>query len=362
MQMLDVQFSDLTQADCLEAMLAGDQRYDGIFITAVLTTGIYCRPSCSARKPKPENVTFYPDCHTAELNGFRACKRCQPKQRVYEVEIVETVCGLIDQHHEENPSIKWLADEVGLSTSQLHRIFKRILGITAKQYMDTQRLENFTQQLKDGVSIADAGYQAGYGSSSRIYENVPKQIGMTPAEYKQGGQGLQIWYTITDSPLGRMLVATTERGVCGISLSDQDDDLTDFIAQEYPEANLVYDDTELSEYVQEILAHLSGQRPHLDLPIDIQVTAFQRLVLDALQKIPYGETRSYSDIAESIGKPTSIRAVANACGANPVPLVIPCHRVTRKNGVSGGYRWGTERKEALLHLEQEYSTKASQVE
>ena len=362
MQTLLAQFTDLTRTDCLEAMLVGDQRYDGIFITAVLTTGIYCRPSCSARKPKPENVTFYENCQTAESNGFRACKRCQPKQRTYEVEVVEQVCALIDEQMGTSITIKSLAAEVGLSTSQLHRIFKRILGITARQYMDAQRLDNFTQQLKDGVSITEASYQAGYGSSSRVYENVPKQIGMTPAEYQQGGQGVQIWYTITDSPLGRMLVATTERGVCGISLSDDDQVLTDFIEHEYPKANLVYNDAELSDYVHDILEHLAGQRPHLDLPIDIQVTAFQRLVLDALLKIPYGETRSYSDIAEAIGKPKSVRAVANACGANPIPLVIPCHRVTRKNGASGGYRWGAERKEALLTMEQQHIPEPNQAE
>jgi len=342
------EFTALTDADCWRIFSARDRRYDGVFVTGVLTTGIYCRPSCSARMPKRENVRFYPDCEAAEAAGFRPCKRCRPNERDAELALVEELCRYLDAHYDESPTLADLSAEAHLSAPQLSRVFKRVLGITPRQYLSARRVDSLGDQLKTNGSVAQAIYEAGYGSSSRVYEEMP--LGMTPTAYQRGGEGMRIDYAVVDSPLGRLLVGATERGVCALSLDDSDAKLEAFLHKTYPAAEIRCSDDDLGQYLRAVLDYLGGE-PHLDLPVDIRVTAFQQRVLEALRQIPYGETRTYSDVAEAIGQPEAVRAVANACGANPTALVIPCHRVTRKDGSQGGYRWGTNRKAALLAME-----------
>ncbi len=352
-----VEFQTLTEDTCWQAVCDSDRRYDGIFITVVHSTGIYCRPSCSARLPKRENVSFVATCSEAEAAGYRACKRCRPNERDYELAIAETICRYIEANNERQPSLAELSRQVYLSTSQMHRIFKRTLGITPYQYIDACRVNDFTDRLRAGESITEALYNAGYGSSSRVYERVPEQIGMTPSQYQQGGKGVHIRYSIVDSALGRLLVGMTERGICGVSLSDSDDELIEFIHKAYPTATITEAAEPTREVITRLLRYLDGEEPRLDLPIDIRMTAFQRRVMDELRTIPYGEQRTYSQVAESIGQPTAVRAVARVCATNPVPLVIPCHRVTRKDGSLAGYRWGIERKAKLLEMEKENTGK-----
>ncbi len=345
----DAMMTVLNEDECWQKSLAKDTRYDGEFVVAVYTTGIYCRPSCPARQPRRENVTFFADCEAAEQAGFRACKRCEPNKQRFEVEVVERVCRYLVERLEDAPTLADIGLHVGLSPYHLQRVFKRVMGISPRQYAESRRMEQFKQRLKDGRSVTDAVYDAGYGSSSRVYEH-PK-LGMTPSAYRRGGHGMSIGFSIVDSTLGRLLVAATERGVCAISLGDDDETLIAALHDEYPAAEIWQNDVGFDEWVTTLVRHLEGQQPTLDLPLDIQATAFQWRVWEALRAIPYGETRSYREVAASIGQPTAARAVARACATNPAPLVIPCHRVVREDGGLGGYRWGIARKEKLLKQE-----------
>jgi AraC family transcriptional regulator of adaptative response/methylated-DNA-[protein]-cysteine methyltransferase len=268
--------------------------------------------------------------------------------------MVRSVCQDIMASSEGLPTLTQLAAKVGVSPYYLHRLFKRVTGITPRQYADTCRLGALKTNLKNGRTIADALYEAGYGSSSRLYGQSSAQLGMTPAAYRRGGQGLQVYYVIVGSPLGFLLVAATERGVCSAKIGDDEASLEEALGREYAASKIRREDTRLGEWVEVILRHLSGRLPHLDLPLDVQATAFERLVWEQLQRIPYGETRCYQEIAAALGRPTSARAVGRACGANPVALLIPCHRVVRKDGDAGGYRWGIARKEALLDRERTF--------
>ncbi len=343
----------LNEDQCWQASLSKDTRYDGQFVVAVRSTGIYCRPSCPARQPKRENVVFFEDCTAAEQAGFRACKRCRPNEQSFEAEVVERVCGYLDEHLEDAPTLDEIGSQVNLSPFHLQRVFKRVMGISPRQYAEARRLEQFKQRLKDGNSVTEAVYDAGYGSSSRVYGQ-PK-LGMTPATYQRGGHGMSIGYSIVDSPLGRLLVGATERGVCAISLGDDDETLIAALHDEYPAAEVWHNDAGFGAWVSALLKHLDGQQPTLDLPLDIQATAFQWRVWEALRAIPYGETRTYSQVAAAVGNPKAARAVARACATNPAPLVIPCQRVVREDGGLGGYRWGIERKEKLLAKERQRS-------
>jgi AraC family transcriptional regulator of adaptative response/methylated-DNA-[protein]-cysteine methyltransferase len=344
----------LNEDECVQKWLEKDPRYDGEFVVAVYTTGIYCRPSCPARQPRRENVTFFTDCESAEQAGFRACKRCEPNKQRFEVEVVERVCRYLDARLDDAPTLADIGAHVGVSPYHLQRVFKKVMGISPRQYAEARRVEQFKQRLKDGGSVTDAVYDAGYRSSSRVYEQ-PK-LGMTPSTYRRGGHGMSIGYSIVDSTLGRLLVGATERGVCAISLGDDDHALVDALRDEYPAADIWPNNGGFGVWVETLLSHLRGQEHMLDLPLDIQATAFQWRVWEALRNIPYGETRSYREVAASIGRPTAARAVARACATNPAPLVIPCHRVVREDGGLGGYRWGIERKEKLLAQEQETTT------
>ncbi len=339
-----------------QAVLTRDPRHDGIFVYAVRTTGIYCRPSCGSRRPKPENVSFFSIPETAERAGFRACRRCRPDELNGgdpKLERVRRACRYIDSHPEARPTLAELAENVGLSPHHLQRSFKAILGITPRQYADARRLDRFKSQLANGHNVTRALYAAGYGSSSRLYERASSQLGMTPAAYRRGGRGAYVRYAIADSTLGRVLVAATECGVCAVYLGDDDAELVSTLRAEYSTADIERDDSELGGWIEAVLSYLDGHERDLDLPVDIRATAFQRRVWELLRAIPFGETRSYSDMARQLGIPRGARAVGRACATNPVSLIIPCHRAVRADGSLGGYRWGLGRKRELLDRERQ---------
>jgi AraC family transcriptional regulator of adaptative response/methylated-DNA-[protein]-cysteine methyltransferase len=335
-----------------EFCLSGDTSMDGVFVGAVKTTGVYCRPSCTARKPKRENVVFFADCDTAEAAGFRACKRCHPRLATSDgaADLVRRACELLEDEDGDPVLLPRLARRLGVSAAQLQRTFKRSLGVTPKQYAEARRVSRLKDGLREGRSVTDAMYDAGYSSPSRLYESADEHLGMTPATYRRGGRGMCITYHIGDSPLGRMLVAGTERGVCAVHLADSDAELGVALRGEFPEALIEPDNGALEGYVDQIREHLDGVRPRMDIPLDIQGTAFQMRVWRALREIAYGETKTYGEVAEAIGSPRAMRAVGNACHNNPVPLIIPCHRVVAANGL-GGYGGGIERKKKLLSTE-----------
>ncbi len=340
-----------------QAVKQNDKRFDGVFFTCVTSTKIFCRPSCPARLPKRSNVFFVDSPRTAENEGFRACLRCRPKQIEAVDEQVRKMiraCELIET--EEDFSLEYLGKRLNLSSSHLQRTFKSIIGISPKKYGEQKRLEKFKHEVKKGRDVTESIYDAGFGSSSRLYENASEKLGMTPAVYRKGGEGMKIKYALTGCELGRLLVARTDKGLCGVKFADQDKKLVADLINEYPKADISEDERELKAYVKAILAHLGGKNPNLDLPLDVQATAFQMRVWEALRKIPFGTTRSYSEVAEKIGKPKAVRAVASACAKNRVALVIPCHRVVASNGKISGYRWGIERKIKLLKIEKTAAT------
>ena len=342
------------------AVLARDASRDGSFVFAVRSTGIYCRPSCPARRPRREQVSFFQVPEAAEREGFRACRRCHPR-RVESadphLDLVRRICHAIDEHDEEPQTLKTLSEQTGVSAHHLQRTFKEVMGITPRQYAELQRLRKFKANVKDGASVTEAMYDAGYGSSRSLYEKSSAQLGMTPATYGRGGKGMQIVYTIADSRLGRLLVAATERGVCSVALGDSDSELTAKLFEEYPQASIDSKDTKISPslnlWLSSVLDNLNGKTSRIDLPLDIQATAFQWRVWEELRQIPFGSTRSYQEIAKTIGKPNAVRAVARACASNHAALIIPCHRVIREDKSLGGYRWGIERKQKILELERE---------
>ena len=343
-----------------DAVLARDASRDGSFVFAVRSTGIYCRPSCPARRPRREQVSFFQVPEAAEREGFRACRRCHPR-RVQSVEpridLVRRICHAIDEHDEEPQTLKTLSEQTGVSAHHLQRTFKDIMGVTPRQYAESQRMTRFKTNMKSGESVTDAMYDAGYGSSRSLYEKSSVQLGMTPATYGRGGRGMRIIYTTAACKLGRLLVAATQRGICSVALGDSDAQLLSALFAEYPNASIDSKDTAISPslnlWLNAVLEHLDGKTPRLDLPVDLQATAFQLRVWEELRRIPFGTTRSYQEIAQAIGQPKAVRAVARACASNHAALVIPCHRVIREDKSLGGYRWGLERKEKLLQSERE---------
>jgi AraC family transcriptional regulator of adaptative response/methylated-DNA-[protein]-cysteine methyltransferase len=342
------------------AVLARDASRDGSFVFAVRSTGIYCRPSCPARRPGREQVSFFQVPEAAEREGFRACRRCHPRRTQStdpRIELVRRICHAIDEHDEEPQTLKTLSEQTGVSAHHLQRTFKEVMGITPRHYAESKRLSQFKSQVKTGASVTDAMYAAGYGSSRSLYEQSSARLGMTPATYGRGGKGMRIIYTTAACKLGRLLVAATQRGVCSVALGDSDAQLVSALFAEYPNASIDSKDMSISPslnlWLNDVLEHLEGKTPRLDLPIDLQATAFQLRVWEELRRIPLGATRSYQEIAEAIGKPKAVRAVARACASNHAALVIPCHRVIRGDKSLGGYRWGLERKEKLLQSERE---------
>ena len=337
-----------------EAVRARDASFDGAFVYAVSSTRVYCKPSCPSRRPRRERVSFFASCDEAEAGGFRACKRCAPRESVARdatSALVLRVCGMIDAREGERVSLEELGAELKLSPHHLQRTFKRATGVTPRQYAAARRLKRFKSEVKAGRGVTEAIYESGYGSSSRLYEQASRRLGMTPASYRRGGKGMSISYTTIDCALGRLLVAATERGVCSVQFGETEGELEAALASEYPAAELRRDGARLDEFVGALLGHLEGGGAVPDLPLDVRATAFQSQVGEVLRRIPYGETRSYAEVAAGLGRPTATRAVARACATNPVALVTPCHRVVRGDGSLSGYRWGVERKRALLARE-----------
>ncbi|MEH2325178.1 MAG: bifunctional DNA-binding transcriptional regulator/O6-methylguanine-DNA methyltransferase Ada [Nostoc sp.] len=339
-----------------EAVLSRDATIDGKFFYGVRSTRVYCRPICPSRRPNRNQVCFFQSPQEAESAGFRACKRCQPKFETVPNPAqtkVLAVCRYIEAQGDRIPTLSELCSEVEMSPSYLQKVFKQIIGVSPFQYADALRSQRLKQRLQKGEEIAHAVYDTGYGSSSQLYEKAPKQLGMTPKTYQQAGKTISIVYAIAPCLLGYLLVATTEKGICAVKLGNEADKLEHILNQEFHQAHIIRDDHTHKEWIQAILDFIGGSEAHLDLPLDIRGTAFQKQVWQALQKIPYGETRTYTDIARNIGKPQAVRAVGNACGANPIALIVPCHRVLQSDGSLSGYRWGIERKQKLLTQESE---------
>lgn len=337
------------------AVLARDSGHDGEFFFAVTSTGVYCRPSCPAKRPRRENVAFFRRQEDAEKAGFRACLRCRPKSasRNPQADAVKKICRYIERHLDEPITLEHLGSAFGMSPFHLQRTFKKAVGITPRTYADSCRMKLLKQNLQTGKSVTHSLYDAGYSSSSRLYERTASQLGMTPDKYRRGAIAAAIRYTFTNSPLGRMLVAATEKGICAIQFADTDEELTEGLKREFPFAVRKRDDESMQSWTRALLGQMKGHKLNASLPLDIQATAFQRRVWTHLQSLPFGTTQSYAKVAKEIGQPTAARAVARACATNPVAVAIPCHRVVRKDGDMGGYRWGIQRKESLLQLERQ---------
>lgn len=333
------------------AVLARDKSQDGRFVYGVTSTGVFCRPSCPSRRPGRERVRFFHTTGEAEAAGFRPCRRCHPLAEVDAwATKIAVACRAIAQS-EAPLSLARLAELAGSSRHHFLRNFARIVGVTPREFAEARRFDAVKAALRDAADVTTAMYAAGYGSSSRFYERAAPKLGMAPSTYKAGGAGEVVRYTCASTPLGRLLVAATVRGVCRVSVGDVDAVLVDALRAEFPGATVQRAAGNLDAAVEAVLAHLAGRTPRLDLPLDVQATAFQWQVWNALREIPRGETRSYGAVAEAIGRPGAARAVARACATNPVALAIPCHRVVPATGGVGGYRWGAERKKQLLDRE-----------
>ena len=335
------------------AVAARDNRADGQFYYAVKTTGVYCRPSCSARLARPENVHFYASCYEAEASGFRPCKRCKPDRlplAAQHAALITAACRSIEQSPSA-PSLAQLAQQAGLSSSHFQRTFRDLTGLTPAQYAQAHRSERMRSTLKQASSVTSAIYEAGYGSSSRFYEKSDAVLGMPASAYRAGGAHTAIRFAIGQCSLGAILVAQSERGVCAILLGDDADALLRDLQDRFPRADLVGGDQNFEQVVALVVGHVEAPGTGLMLPLDIRGTAFQQRVWQALRAIPVGATATYTEIARRIGAPTAVRAVAGACAANALAVAIPCHRVVRSDGGLSGYRWGIERKRAMLNKE-----------
>jgi AraC family transcriptional regulator of adaptative response/methylated-DNA-[protein]-cysteine methyltransferase len=335
------------------AVRARDARADGTFVYSVKTTGVYCRPSCAARPARPENVAFHATAAAAEEAGFRPCKRCKPDQPPLaerQAAQVTALCRLIEAS-DPVPALDELARHAGLSAFHTHRLFKAVTGVTPKAYAAAHRARRVRGELRTRQTVTEAIYGAGYGSPARFYEASNALLGMTPTRYRAGGTDLEIRFAIGECTLGSILVAATQRGVCAILLGDDPEALVHDLEQRFPRARLVGGDPGFERLVAQVVGLIEQPRLGADLPLDIRGTAFQQRVWNALSQIPPGETASYTEIAHRIGAPKAVRAVAQACAANALAVAIPCHRVVRTDGDLSGYRWGVERKRALLDRE-----------
>jgi AraC family transcriptional regulator, regulatory protein of adaptative response / methylated-DNA-[protein]-cysteine methyltransferase len=340
-----------------QAVLGRDRRYDGLFVYAVRSTGIYCRPSCPSRRPKPELVEFFEQPKAAESAGYRSCRRCRPTENGAHAALpqaITKVCRFLDEASEEVPKLEQMAELVNMSPFHLQRTFKQALGVSPREYAELRRFLRFRARLQKGDDVTTAMYEAGFNSPSRLYERSASVLGMTPSAYKAGGAGTKIAFSLADTSLGRVLVAQTEKGVCAVRIGDSDKALEAELRTEFVNAEIARSDAKLSRVVQQVVNAAEGHGISADIPLDIRHTAFQGKVWQALRKIAPGETRSYSDIAKAVGDPKAVRAVARACATNPVALVIPCHRVVRSDGDLSGYRWGVQRKKKLLESEQRW--------
>jgi AraC family transcriptional regulator of adaptative response/methylated-DNA-[protein]-cysteine methyltransferase len=350
--------TSVNEAIAWESVLHRDPSADDRFLYGVKTTGVYCRPTCPSRRPKRDNVAFFSSVEAAERAGFRACQRCRPNLAKSANSAVERARAFIDAHladlGDERITLDLLGEQAGLSPYHLQRKFKELVGLTPAQYIRARKSERLKGELKRGETVSRATFGAGYGSSSRVYDDAPARLGMTPATYRRGGAGAKIDYVIANTSLGALLVAATDRGVCSVKLGDDAKNLETDLEREYPAATrtrVAAPTSSLSVWVREIVDAVDGDGTRPDVPIDVQASAFQWKVWRELQKIPFGETRSYGEIAAAIGSPKAVRAVASACANNRVAVVIPCHRVIRQSGSLAGYRWGVERKQHLLTKE-----------
>ncbi|MGE0421939.1 MAG: bifunctional DNA-binding transcriptional regulator/O6-methylguanine-DNA methyltransferase Ada [Reyranellaceae bacterium] len=342
------------------AVQARDRAFNGRFFFSVKSTGVYCLPSCAARPPLRKNVDFHASCEAAEAAGFRACKRCRPRDWQQETGLSRAVaqaCRLLDAETEERPSLERIARKVGLTGSTLTRRFQRELGVAPRDWLAARKANRFKAALKAGDNVTAALYGAGYGSSSRVYEKSDQVLGMTPATYRKGGAGAHIAWTAVDSDYGRVLVAATAKGIAAVRLGDDDEALLSDLRADFPAAEIVADTGALTPRVKAVMARLEGRKPTAidapDVPLDIVGTAFQWRVWKALTEIPVGETATYGEIARRIGEPGAARAVGRACATNPVALVVPCHRAVGSSGALTGYRWGVERKKRILAAEKQ---------
>ena len=331
-----------------QAVSENDARFNGTFVYGVSSTKIYCKPSCRSKLPKRINVQFFNSFEIAEINGFRACRRCQPQSEKPNPQTAKVLRACEILENEDQISLATLSAEFDLSAAHFQKLFKAIIGVSPKKFAALKRLEKFKSEVNKGTDITAAMYEVGFGSSSRLYENVAEKLGMTPKIYAGKGKNMKIEYTVTDCDLGKLLVARTDRGVCAVTFGDDEKTMVENLFKEYENAEITANNLNLKEYIEAVAANLRGTAKTLNLPLDLQATAFQMRVWEVLRKIPYGETVSYSDVAETLGNKNAVRAVAAACAANRVALVIPCHRVVGKNGDLSGYRWGIERKKSLI--------------
>ncbi|HEY2119725.1 MAG TPA: bifunctional DNA-binding transcriptional regulator/O6-methylguanine-DNA methyltransferase Ada [Candidatus Acidoferrum sp.] len=334
-----------------QATLQRDRRADGTFVFAVRSTHIYCRPSCPARRPLRQNAVFFRSPQEAENRGFRPCRRCRPKDLAAATALVSQAASLLANSSEENVRLESIAVQMNSSPEKLRRAFRTMTGLSPREFAEAARLKQFKKLLRQGQSITEALYACGFGSPSRIYEKTNSHLGMTPAEYKKGAPGMHIEYSITKTTLGHVLVGATERGISAIYLGENDKQLVAELRAEYPKADVSQNSEGNAAWLKEIIKRIEGEAPSVELPLDVQATAFQRRVWQELQKIPLGTTRTYTQVARALGNPNSVRAVARACATNPVSIVVPCHRVIRTDGQLAGYRWGLKRKQELLERE-----------
>jgi len=335
------------------ALAARDPDADGRFFYSVRTTGVYCRPSCASRRPRPENVRFHASAAEAEAAGFRPCRRCRPDREVApsaQAAMVAELCRIIETA-ERPPTLAELARRAGISAFHLHRVFKSVTGVTPRAYAAAHRAQRLQRELGNSGSITDAIYGAGYGSAGRFYEQAGALLGMTPSRYRAGGSGTEIRFAVGQCSLGSILVACSDRGICSIMMGDDPQSLLRELQDRFPKAHLIGADAKFEQWVARVVGLVEQPQLGLDLPLDVRGTAFQRRVWQALRRIPAGRTASYADIARRIGSPRAVRAVARAIASNHLAVAIPCHRVVRSDGSLSGYRWGVERKRALLERE-----------
>ncbi len=334
------------------SVMARDMKADGEFVYAVKSTGIFCRPSCPSRRPRRDQVEFFATPQKAAQAGYRACRRCTPSQPNEQLRKMQAACRYLEENLDTAVTLNEIAESAGMSPFHFQRLFKKIVGISPREYQQSRRAARFRKALRTEQRITDAIYEAGYGSSSRVYEHSSTTLGMTPSAFRRKGEGVVIRFTVVPTELGKLLIATTPRGICSVRFGESDAALITELKSEFAAASISRDDAGLKTEAAKVRQLLGSQQVPVSLDLDIRGTAFQQMVWNALRRIPRGETRSYTEVAASIGRPKSVRAVANACASNPVAVVVPCHRVVQKSGRLAGYRWGVERKQALLRAEQ----------